>query len=103
MSKKQLTIAKRVDILLKEGVDNPKKWVAVHGYTEPSYYCDDCPTEWREEWQRLRDHHIKETNFLFEVIGELVKRQNKCPECKNDTLVPREGCLVCPTCMYARG
>jgi hypothetical protein len=71
---RELTIEQRVDILLKEGVDKPKKWAKVHGYAEPSHLCDDCPTDWREEWKRLREHHLDETYFLFDVIRELAKR-----------------------------
>lgn len=76
MRHRPLTCADRVDLLLKHGIENPKKWAAVHGYSEPSHLCDDCPTDWKAEWQRLRDHHVEETQFLFDVIGELVKRCN---------------------------
>lgn len=73
MSKKPITIADRVDRLFIHGVDNPKMWVAVHGYEEPEQVVvgDDA---WQEEWQRLRKHHLEETNFLFDVIRELKKR-----------------------------
>lgn len=75
---KKLTIEERVDILLREGVDKPKKWAAVHGYEEPSedhlIYVGDF---WGAEWERLRKHHLEETNFLFDIIRELVKRINK--------------------------
>lgn len=64
------SIQQRVDILLKEGVDNPKKWMKVHGYQEPMGSVDS----WEDEWQRLRLHHLDETGFLFEVIQELVSR-----------------------------
>lgn len=70
------TIKERVDVLLDVGTCNPKKWAKVHGYSEPSHLCDDCPTDWRAEWERLRAHHLDETTFLFEVIEELVKRCN---------------------------
>ena len=69
------TIEDRVDILLREGVDKPKKWAAVHGYEEP--VGDACDFDWEKEWTRLRAHHLEETNFLFDVIRELAKRINK--------------------------
>ena len=70
--KKPLNVAQRVEILLKEGVENPKKWAAVHGYEEPdtSKMSFDFDVM-REEWQRLRDHHLAETSFLFDVIKEM--------------------------------
>ena len=71
------TIEQRVDILLIEGVDNPKKWATVHGYKEPEAWMDRLKwEEWHDEWQRLRAHHLQETAFLFDVIRELVKRCN---------------------------
>jgi hypothetical protein len=69
---KKLSIEERVDRLLKEGIDNPKKWAAVHGYEEP--VGDACDFDWYEEWKKLRNHHLEETNFLFDVIRELTKR-----------------------------
>lgn len=72
---KKLSIEERVDRLLKEGVDNPKKWMPIHGYEEPgmehSIHVGDF---WGAEWERLRKHHLEETKVLFEIIGELVKR-----------------------------
>ncbi len=73
---KKLTIEERVNILLSEGVDKPKKWAAVHGYEEPVWQTNDSHG-WAKEWRRLRDHHLEETNFLFDIIKELVKRINK--------------------------
>jgi hypothetical protein len=69
----KLSIEERVDRLLKEGVDNPKKWMSVHGYQEPN------PSEmdfamWYDEWKRLREHHLEETAVLFDIIRELAKR-----------------------------
>lgn len=66
------TIQERVDILLREGIDKPKKWMAVHGYSEP--VGDACDFDWHIEWERLRKHHLEETNFLFDVIKELTAR-----------------------------
>lgn len=68
--KKPLNVAQRVEILLKEGVENPKKWAAVHGYDEPEMTKMDFAM-WHPEWQRLRDHHLAETKFLFDVIKEM--------------------------------
>ena len=70
ISKKPLNIAQRVELLLKHGVDNPAKWATIHGYEEP----DDAPVggdAWQDKWQRLRKHHLEETNFLFDVIREM--------------------------------
>jgi hypothetical protein len=72
---KKLSIEERVDILLREGIDKPKKWAAVHGYEEP--VGDACDSDWEKEWIRLRAHHLEETNFLFDMIRELAKRINK--------------------------
>jgi hypothetical protein len=74
-----LNVEHRVDILIKEGVDKPKKWATVHGYVEPEIPvmfegCAECG--WYQEWTRLRAHHLDETKFLFDVIRELVKRCN---------------------------
>jgi hypothetical protein len=72
--KKPLNIAQRVEILLREGIDNPKKWATVHGYEEPDASKMDFGM-WHEEWQKLRTHHLAETNFLFDVIRELFDAQ----------------------------
>ena len=77
MSKKiPLTIEQRVDILLQEGVDNPKKWMAVHGYREPDNYDKfDQDGHFNEVcFDVLRDHHLEETKFLFDIIRALAKR-----------------------------
>ena len=68
----KLTIEQRVDVLLREGVDKPKKWMKVHGYREPE--AGSGGDFWEEEYQRLRSHHLDETMFLFDVIRELAKR-----------------------------
>jgi hypothetical protein len=70
---KKLSIEERVDRLLKEGVDNPKKWMPIHGYEEPTWQNNDSHG-WAVEYRKLRDHHLEETKVLFEIIGELVKR-----------------------------
>ena len=100
------SIEERVDALLMVGTKEPKKWATVHGYFEPRQMleapiCGECTLQ--DEWQLLRDHHLQETTFLFEIIDELVKRLNRCPQCAYNTLVPNEGCLVCPTCGYSKG
>lgn len=69
---KKLSIEERVDRLLKEGVDNPKKWMSVHGYQEPTGEVD-----WKEEWERLRSHHLEETAVLFDIIRELTSRMGR--------------------------
>ena len=96
------SIEERVDALLMVGVKEPKKWATVHGYTEPDASKMDFGM-WHDEWKELRAHHLQETNFLFDIIDELVKRLNRCPQCAYNTLVPNEGCLVCPTCGYSKG
>lgn len=93
------SIEERVDALLMVGTQQPKKWAKTHGYVEPQWEGLD----WQAEWQRLRAHHLDETTFLFEMIDELVKRLNRCPQCAYNTLVPSEGCLACPTCGYSKG
>jgi hypothetical protein len=72
--KKELTIKDRVDILMREGTENPKKWAVVHGYSEPDDMQDSYDVRWYEEWERLRVHHLEETYFLFDVIKELRAR-----------------------------
>ena len=76
---KPLTIEQRVDLLIREGVDHPEKWATIHGYEEP----EELPVggdAWQEEYWRLRKHHLEETNFLFDVIRELVKRNDLADE-----------------------
>lgn len=72
--KNELSIAERVNILLKEGIENPKKWAKVHGYSEPVDISDTYDVRWYEEWEKLRVHHLEETYFLFDVIKELRTR-----------------------------
>lgn len=76
---KPLTIEQRVDLLMREGVDHPEKWATVHGYVEPeeAVVGDDA---WQDEYWRLRKHHLEETEFLFDVIRELVKRYDLLDE-----------------------
>jgi hypothetical protein len=71
--KKPLNVAQRVEILLREGIDNPKKWATVHGYEEPDMSKMDFGM-WHDEWKKLRVHHLAETNFLFDVIRELCEQ-----------------------------
>lgn len=76
MSKKPLTIAERVDLLLEHGIDNPKKWMPVHGYMEPDGY-DKFDRDGRFNevcYDVLRAHHLEETAALFDIIKELVSR-----------------------------
>lgn len=77
---KPLTIEQRVDLLLREGVDHPEKWAAVHGYEDPTEPVVPNDPRAQIEWQRLRKHHLEETNFLFDVIRELVKRNDLLDE-----------------------
>lgn len=83
MSKK-LTIKDRVDRLLKEGINNPKKWAVVHDYKEPMGEVDS----WEDEWRRLRDHHLEETGFLFEMLEELANRLNPNPKVGDKVTIP---------------
>ena len=74
--KKSLSIHDRVDILLKEGIDNPKKWIGISGYVEPSQYdmYDLNGNFYYHYYDLLKKHHLEETNHLFEIINELVSR-----------------------------
>jgi hypothetical protein len=73
---KKLTIEERVDRLLQEGVDNPKKWMPVHGYEEPTWQTNDS-AGWAAEYRKLREHHLAETTALFDIIRELAKRMGR--------------------------
>lgn len=75
MKKKKLTTKERVDRLLKEGVNNPKKWAAVHDYKEP----EGTVRSWKTEYERLRKHHLEETFFLFDMLREMSNRLNPPP------------------------
>lgn len=81
---KKLTTKERVDRLLKHGIDNPKKWVAVHEYKEPMGSVDS----WEDEWRRLRDHHLEETGFLFEMLQEMANRLNPNPKVGDKVTIP---------------
>lgn len=83
ITKKPLNIAQRVEILLREGVDNPKKWATVHGYEDPVEDNLDGGA-WCDEWHRLRAHHLAETNFLFDVIRELCEQVKTLDEQLDD-------------------
>ncbi len=72
---KKLTTKQRVDRLLEHGIDNPKKWAAVHDYKEPMGEVDS----WEDEWRRLRNHHLDETAFLFEMLKEMANRLKPPP------------------------
>lgn len=75
---KKISIEERVDLLLKEGVNNPKKWMPVQSYKEPGpEHLIPVGDFWGAEWQRLHNHHLEETMALFNIIGELVKRLEK--------------------------
>jgi hypothetical protein len=89
MPKKELTIKQRVDLLLEHGIDNPKKWAAVHGYTEPDNYDKhDQDGHFNEVcFIELRDHHLQETAFLFDVIRELTSRVDRLEELLHQTSV----------------
>ncbi len=78
--KKPLNIAQRVEILLREGVENPKKWATVHGYEDPAEPVVAGDPRAADEWQRLRTHHLAETNFLFDIIKELCEQVNSLEE-----------------------
>lgn len=78
MSRKVMTIPERVDALLKEGVENPKKWASVHGYVTPDNKgLEETTKWWADEWMRLRVHHLEETNFLFRMLDEMRRRLNE--------------------------
>ncbi len=71
--KKVLTIQERVDRLLREGVDNPQKWMPIHGYEEPEWQTNDSHG-WAKEYRKLHEHHLEETKILFDIIRELTSR-----------------------------
>lgn len=73
MTKPKLSIDHRVDSLLEHGIENPKKWSAVHSFEEPAVM-PIHPMTWDFEWQRLREHHLEETNFLFSMLGAMRAR-----------------------------
>ncbi len=77
---KSLTIEQRVDLLIREGVDHPEKWATIHGYEDPNDPVVANDPRAQVEWQRLRIHHLEETNFLFDIIRELVKRNDMLDE-----------------------
>ena len=65
----KLSIEERVDLLLKEGVDKPEKWLGVR-----KYEVNDFNPDWAAEWLSLSFHHHNETEMLFNILRELVKR-----------------------------
>jgi len=72
MKKKKLTLQERVDILIDVGIEHPKMWTKVHGYVEPN--SGGGYDGWESEWMKLRDHHLEEISFLFEIIAEMRNR-----------------------------
>ena len=50
----------------KAEILNTYKWIRVPKYT------DDENLSWQERYQRLNEHHIKETTFLIEKIRNIV-------------------------------
>ena len=74
MPKLTMTIAQRVDLLLEHGVDNPKKWMSIHGYSEPKQKLDDDGHFDKVHYDMLREHHLDETACLFDIIRELTSR-----------------------------
>lgn len=85
--KKPLNVAQRVEILLREGVDKPECWSPVHGYKEPEMSKMDFGM-WYDEHTRLLEHHLKETNFLLDVIKEMREQilslSDDTPKVNND-------------------
>lgn len=71
--KKRLSISDRVDLMLKHGVDKPENWMPVRAYVEPN-------SNDRDRFESLKDHHQKETKFLFDAISELVQRLERVEE-----------------------
>jgi hypothetical protein len=90
-----LSIKERVDRLLEHGVGNPQKWAPPHGYKEPFAFVPD----WKAEWEKLRAHHLDQTNLLFDLLQELANRVKAgssaaaCPE-----VLPLEQIMHCPLC-----
>jgi hypothetical protein len=74
MKKPTLSIDHRVNALLEHGIENPKKWAAVHGYEEPEIDATWTELDHHHEWVRLRQHHLEETNFLFSMLGAMRTR-----------------------------
>ncbi len=74
MTKPKPSIEHRVDSLLEHGIENPKKWAAVHGYKEPEIDATWTELDHHHEWVRLREHHLEETNFLFSMLDTMRNR-----------------------------
>lgn len=51
----------------KEEILNSYKWIKVPKYV------DDDTLSWEERYNRLNEHHIKETTFLIEKIRDVIK------------------------------
>lgn len=52
----------------KQEILNTYRWIKV-----PKYVDDESLT-WEERYNRLQEHHIRETTFLIGSIRDLVKR-----------------------------
>lgn len=76
--KKSLNIAQRVEILLREGIDNPETWMPLSKLdNESSPIGEDA---WAIEYKKLSTHHDVETKFLFEIIRELCEQVHTLDE-----------------------
>ena len=106
----------RVDALLEVGTSHPQKWMPAHGYNEPivSDSTDSIAdsTNWEAEWRKLRNHHVTETEFLFDVVEELrvrlllaKRRPTPAPTCGCGIPMSLDhgyyGCNVCQTLVSA--
>ena len=65
---KKLNTAQRVEILLKEGVDQPDNWYGIKEFQQSAGSGGDF---WEAENNRLYRHHVAETEFLLDIIREL--------------------------------
>ncbi len=97
MTKPKQSIDHRVDNLLKHGIENPKKWAAVHDYEEPNLarLGGMAVSQWIEAYDTLRAHHLEETNFLFSMLGAMKDRILELQK-ENEELKKRQDDLYGP-------
>jgi hypothetical protein len=82
---KPLTIEQCMDLLIREASITLRS-ATIHGCEEARSREDVLKRE-ADEWKRLRVHHLEETNFLFDIIRELVKRNDLLDEQLTNVIV----------------
>ena len=87
--KSVLTIHDRTLLLLKHGVDHPEKWAIVHDYDETAAReaLEGDAFSVRAEYDRLRTHHLVETNFLFDMLRAMCAHVDLLDEQMASTIV----------------